>query len=53
MNVPTMLRFLRQRLKLRPPDGAGKTKDQRAARKYWDAQVDDDRKRRGVTDKHP
>ena len=31
----------------------GRTSEERAARKYWDRQIADDRERRGVNDKHP
>jgi hypothetical protein len=58
MNVLAKLREL-----LGAPDGRssarrpstprrGQTSDERAARKYWDRQIADDRERRGVDDKH-
>ena len=52
MNVSKLLRLLRAPGP-RPPASRGNTREEQAARKYWDKQIADDRDRRGVTDKHP
>lgn len=51
MNVAKTLERLLRSFKPRPRSRP--SSDERAARKYWDGQIDDDRMRRGVTDKHP
>ncbi|MDA0366390.1 MAG: hypothetical protein O3B31_08965 [Chloroflexi bacterium] len=54
MNVAkTLERLLSRSFKRRPRARGRPSSDERAARKYWDGQIDDDRMRRGVTDKHP
>ena len=53
LNPLTLLRRLLGSPSPRPRAPGAKTSEERAARKYWDAQIAADHERRGVSDKHP